>query len=119
MKTTVAKETSAKVSLKHSRVLCKAIKGKKLDKATKLLGDLVKKRRSLEGKYYTKASKKFLGILKAAGANAKNKNLSLEKLFVKNATANKGEASIRPRTKWNLRGTTSKSTNIEIILEER
>jgi large subunit ribosomal protein L22 len=119
MKTAVARETTAKVSLKHSRVLCKAIKGKRMEKAKKLLEDLVKKRKSLDGKYYTKASKKFLGIVKTIGANAKNKNLTLEKLFIKNAVANKGETTIRPRTKWHLRGTTAKSTNIEITVEER
>lgn len=119
MKTAVAKETSARVSLKHSLVLCKQIKGKKLEKARKLLEDLVKQKRSLDGKYYTKAAKKFLDILKAAGANAKNKNLTVEKLFIKNATANKGEAFLRPRTRWHLRGRRAKSTNIEIIVEER
>jgi len=119
MKTALAKETSARVSLKHSLVLCKEIKGKKVEKAKKLLEDLVNKKRSLSGKYYTKASKEFLDILEAAVANAKQKNLSSEKLFVRNAVANKGEATVRPRTRWHLRGRTAKSTNIEIILEER
>lgn len=119
MKIAVAKETNAKVSLKHSLVLCKAIKGKRVEGASKLLEDLVNKKRSLKGKYYTKASKKFLDILKAAEANAKQKNLAVEKLFVKNVVANKGETTIRPRTRWHLRGRTAKSTNIEITVEER
>lgn len=119
MKTAVAKETNAKVSLKHSLVICKEIRGKRVEKARKLLEDLVNKKRSVQGKYYTKTSKKFLDILKAAVANAKQKNLTVEKLFIKNATANKGEATIRPRTRWHLRGTRKKSTNIEITLEER
>ena len=119
MKIAVARGTTAKVSLKDSRVLCKAIKGKRIEKARKLLEDLVKKRKSLDGKYYTKTSNKFLGILKTAGANAKNKNFTLEKLFIKNATADKGETTSRARTKWHLRGTKAKSTNIEITVEER
>ncbi len=119
MKTAIAKETTAKVSLKHSRVLCKAIKGKRLEKARKLMEDLIDERRNLKGKHYTKASKKFLDILKAAGANAKKKDMSQEKLFVKNAVADKGETTIRPRTRWHLRGRTAKSTNIKITVEER
>ncbi len=119
MKTAVAKETNAKVSVKYSRVLCEAIKGKKLSKATKLLEDLVDKKRSLKGKYYTKTSEKFLDILKALGANAKNKNLSLEKLFIKNAVADKGETTVRPRTRWHLRGRTARRANIQITAEER
>lgn len=119
MKTALAKETSAKISLKHSLVLCKQIKGKKLEKARQLLEDLVNRKRSLDGKYYTKAAKKFLDILKTAGANAKSKNLAVEKLFIKNVTADKGEASLRPRTRWHLRGRRAKSTNIAITVEER
>lgn len=119
MKTAVAKETNAKVSLIHSTVLCKKIKGKSLEKAKKLMKDLLDMKRSLDGKYYTKAAKKFSDILDTAGANAKNKNLTVEKLFVKNATVNKGEVSQRSRSRWNLRGQRAKSANIEIIVEER
>ena len=81
--------------------------------------DILNQKRSLKGKYYTNATKKFLDILKSAGANAKQKNLAVEKLFVKHAIANEGEAMYRPRTRWGLRGRSQKSTNIEIILEER
>jgi ribosomal protein L22 len=119
MKTAIAKETGAKVSLKYSDVLCKEIKGKSVEKAKRLLDDLVKMKRSLDGKYYTKTAKKFLDILESAKGNAKNKNLTVEKLFVKNATANMGEASSRSRTRWNLRGQKAKSANIEITVEER
>lgn len=119
MKTAVAKEISAKVSLKHSQVLCKAIKGKRIEKAKRLLEDLIASKRSLKGKYYTKASKKLLEILKTAEANAKQKNLDVEKLWVKQAVANKGRTFILPKSRWGMRGRKSKSTNLTVILEER
>ena len=119
MKTAVAKETNAKVSLKHSRILSKKIVGKRIDKARRLLEDLVNRKRSLEGKYYTKTSKKFLDIIKAATANAIQKNLAAEKLFIKSARADKGETVVRPRTRWHLRGRRQRSSTIEIILEEK
>lgn len=119
MKTATAKETNARVSRKHSLVLCKTIKGKKTDKAKRLLEDLIVGKRSLEGKYYTKTAKKFLEILKYAEANAKKKDMKIERLWVKNATANKGRTFILPKSRYGLRGREAKSTTIEITLEER
>jgi ribosomal protein L22 len=119
MKTAIAKETNAKVSLKHSRILSRKIVGKRLDKAKNLLEGLVSRKKNLEGKYYTKTSKKFLDIIKAATANAKQKNLAPEKLFIKSAKADKGETLIRPRSRWHLRGRRQRSSTIEIVLEEK
>jgi ribosomal protein L22 len=103
----------------YSRILCKQIKNKRVDRAKKLLKDLIDETRDLDGRYYTKTSQKFLEILESGIANAKQKNLAAEKLFVRNARADKGENVYRPRTKWNLRGRQAKSTNIEVVLEER
>jgi large subunit ribosomal protein L22 len=119
MKTAAARDTNSKVSLKHSLVVCRAIRGKRVDKAKKFLQDVLNEKRSLNGKHYTNTVKKFLEVLRAAGANAKEKNLAADKLFIKNAIANKGEEQYRPRTRWRLRGRKGRSTNIEIILEER
>lgn len=119
MKTAVAKETSASISFKSSLIICREIKGKKVEKVKKILKDILNKKRSLNGKYYTNAVKKFLDILKTAEANAKEKNLAVDRLFVRNAIANKGETKYRPKTRWRLRGRKQKSTNIEIVVEER
>lgn len=119
MKTVSAKAESARISLKHSLVLCRELKGKKLEKAKRLLEDLTGRKRSLNGKYYTNASKKLLEILKSAEANAIYKNLDAERLFVKSAKADKGRTFIRPKTRWKSRGRRAKSTNIKIVVEER
>lgn len=119
MTTAMAKVTNARISLKHSLVLCKAIRKKNLNDAKNLLENLINKRSSLDGKYYTNASEKFLEVLQATEANAKQKNLNTEKLFVKIAKADKGNKFIRPKSRFKFRGREAKMTNIEIVLGER
>ncbi|MBI2543549.1 MAG: hypothetical protein HYW24_05195 [Candidatus Aenigmarchaeota archaeon] len=119
MKTAIAKETSAPVSFKHSKLLLKILKGKKVDRAKKLLENLLEEKRNLDGKHYTKTAKKLLGILESAEANAKNKTMDTEKLFIKNARVDKAEKLIRAKSRVNLRGRAAKRSNIEIIVEER
>ncbi len=109
----------ARISLKHALVLCKQLKGKRTAKARRLLEDLIAGTRSINGKYYTNASKKLLELLKTAEANAAQKGLDAEKLFVAAARANKGRTFIRPRSRAKLRGRRAKATNVEIVLEER
>ncbi|MCS7106148.1 MAG: hypothetical protein NZ942_02445 [Candidatus Aenigmarchaeota archaeon] len=119
MKTASALLEDARVSLKHSLILCKELKNKKLEEAKKFLEMLVDKKISLNGKYYTKAAKQILEILKTAEANAKVKKLNPEKLFIKVAKADKGRVFIRPKSRWRFRGRKAKVTRIEIILGER
>jgi len=119
MKTATAKEHEARISPKHSAVLFDVIRGKKVDKAKKLLENLISEKISLKGKYYTKTSKKILAILKTAEANAKNKSLDIGKLWIKKATVGRGRTFVLPKSRMRLRGRTAKSSNIEIVLEER
>ena len=112
----VAKGKNLQISLKDSILISRKIKGMKLDKARKFLENLVNKKVSIEGKYYTKTAKKFLEILKQAEANAKNKNLNTERLFVEIAKADKGEKRLKSG-RWGLRE--GKSTNLEIVVVER
>jgi large subunit ribosomal protein L22 len=119
MATALAKLEDARISLKHAIVICKNLKNKKVEKAKNFLKNLIEKKVSLRGKYYTKAAKKILEVLESAEANAKNKNLNLEKLFVKTAKADKGPTFIRPRSRTRFRGRRFKSTHITIEVEER
>ncbi len=118
-KTATARATEARISLKHSVIICKALKGKRLEKAIDLLEGMSMGKLDLDGKYYTSASKKLLEMLNAAGANAAQKGMDSTKLFVAAAKPNKGRGFMRPRSRAKLRGRYAKSTNIEIILEER
>ena len=91
----------------------------RLEKAIDLLEGMSMGKIDLGGKYYTSASKKLLELLNAAGANAAQKGMDSTKLFVAAAKPNKGRGFMRPRSRAKLRGRYAKSTNIEIILEER
>lgn len=119
MTTATAKSTDARISFKHSLIVCDAIRRKRVSKAKQLLEDLISQKRSLDGKYYTNASKKILEILKTAEANAKQQNLDVDKLFVKSVAANKGYKLILPKSRFKFRGRQAKITHLTIELEER
>lgn len=113
----LARAKNLRVSTLHSTILCKELRGKKLEKAKKLLENLIAKKTSVGGKYYTKAATLILKVLKQAEANAKQKGLEEARLFVAQAKADKGERFWRPRAV--RRGRRGKSTHLEIVLEER
>jgi len=118
MKEAIARTKNSRISLKHALQICKFLKNKKLQKAKAFLEKVLKQEESYNGKYYTKATKEFLSLLKAAEANAKKKGLNLEKLYIKVIKADKGETIYRPkRAKFVPRR--GKSTHLTVILEER
>lgn len=119
VRTATAKFEGARISLKHSVIVCKELKNKKLDRGKRFLEDLINKKVSLDGKYYTNTAKKILEILKNAEVNARFKGFDLEKTFIKSIKADKGFTFIRPKSRWRFRGRKQKSTSIEIIIEER
>lgn len=114
-----AKSMGAKISFKNSEEVLKAIRNKRIGAAKKILNDLAKERKPLGKKFYTSASTQILNTLESAEANAKQKNIDTQKLFVKIAKADKGYKFIRPKTAAKFRGRQGKITNIEIVLEER
>ena len=83
------------------------------------LQELIEKKRNIDGKYYTKASKVLLELLKTVKANAKNKGMDESKLFIRLIKADKGETLWRPRSRWILRGQKMKSVNLSVEVEER
>jgi len=119
MKTASSKISGARVSLKHAVVLCKELKGMKFGKARTFLEDLIKAKKNIDGKYYSGAAKNFLEMFKSMEANVKQKNLNVDKLFIKKIKADKGLVFYRPRSLWHLRGQKGKSVNLMIEVEER
>ncbi len=115
-----AKSNGAKISFKNSQHVLESIRNKRLSVAKRILNDLSKERKPLDGKkFYTFASTQILNTLESAEANAKQKNIDVAKLFVKVAKADKGYKFIRPKTSAKFRGRKAKISNIEIVLEER
>lgn len=114
-----ARETNARVSLKSSIIVARYLRGKRADSARQFLEDLVNKKRDINGKYYTNTSKKILDLLDSAIANTIQKNLDIEKVFVKSVKADKGRVFMRPRSRMKRRGEKVKSASIVVVLEQR
>ena len=105
------------ISEKSASVVCRAIKKKPLVRAKRLLEDLNSEKRSLQGKYYSKAVKYILEALNSCEKNAYALGLDSGRLMV-HASAHLGPATRRRRRKsaW---GNKLKRAYIEIILVER
>lgn len=106
-----------RISQKSASIVCRAIKNKPLTRARRLLEDLKAERRTLEGKYYTKAVKGILNLLNSCEKNAEFKGLDVDRLFV-HASAHRG-ANIRRRRRKGAFGSMMKNTNMEVFLIER
>ncbi len=105
------------ISAKDAMIICRAIRKKTLKRSKRLLKDLIEKRRSLTGKYYSKACEAIMEVVESCEKNAEFKGLDQELLFV-HASAHKGMNIKRRRRKSGF-GSRMKRTNIEIILIER
>jgi len=122
--TFVPKEKHAKaygnnirISKKSARIVCNAIKRKPLVRGKRLLVDLQAKRRSLGGKYYSKAVDEILQLLESCEKNADNLNLEKGKLFI-HASAHMGTIMRRRRRKSAF-GSRLKTAHVEIMLIEK
>jgi len=104
-------------STKDMIKICKVIRGKKLKTVKRLLNDLNLKKRSIGGKYYSKAVAEVLNLLNSCEKNADGLALEKERLFV-HASASYGSRVNRRRRKAAF-GSRMKYTNLEIFLIER
>ncbi len=124
------------ISPKDSREVCRMIRGRKLDKAIKMLEEVIEIKRPVPfarynmgvahkagvgpGRYPKKSAQAILRVLESAKHNAEYKGLDAENMKVKVVTANPGrtQPGYMPRaygrsTQWN-----QQTVNIEVILEE-
>lgn len=118
------------ISRKQSYNICKTIKGMNVQKAKKLLEEVIAMKKPIAytrynmnvghrhgmaaGRYPVTACQKILGILKNAEANAQFKGLSTGNLIVRHASAQKG-----PTTQhYGRQRTRAKRTHIELVVEE-
>lgn len=121
------------ISAKHSIEICSFIRDKSLIKAKQMLEDVIAFRRAVPfkrfkcdmghkkgpiaaGRYPIKACSEILRLLKSAEANAVNKGLKLENLFVALIMANLGPRNPRHGRKGNV---VSKRAHVCVVLEER
>lgn len=115
------------VSPKHCQEICRAIRGLPLDKAKRLLDDVINMRKAIPfkqhyhnlghrkgavgpGRYPILACKEILAIVRSAESNAQFKGLTIGDLYLAHAIAQQG-FHIRRRE-----GHRAKRTHIEIVL---
>ena len=113
-----AHSLNLRISVKNAKVVCKSVRGMYLKKAKKFLEDVLKEKRSINGKYYSKTTKEVLNIIKSAEKNAEFKNLDTDNMYILHIAALDGTHMHRRRHKRNI-GTKIKSAHLEVILKER
>ena len=109
---------NARISVKNAKHVCRAVRGLYLKKAKEFLEDLIKGKRDINGKYYTKSAKEVLKIILSAEKNAEFKNMDLDNVYIAHIAALKGTTIYRRRHKRSL-GMRMKTAHLEVILKER
>ena len=139
-KTAKASGREIKVSRKHAREVCKAVKGMTLKNAKQYLRDVIDKKKpvpltrynkkvghrhglvkSFSGRYPIKAAAKILIVIEGAEANAENKGLDTDRLRILHAAAYPGTKIKRfmPRAHGRTSPKFETLTHIEIVLDEK
>ena len=125
------------ISLKDAVNLCHALKGMRLDDAKDYLEDIIKKKRAVPyfryldsvshrrgigpGRYPVKEARYFLKVLENAEANAEDKDLDMDNLYIMHIAAHKGRVfkSYTPRAYGRSTEIRRDRVHLEVILEER
>jgi large subunit ribosomal protein L22 len=138
--TVIASGREIRVSHKHTREVCRTIKGMTLTQAKLYLRDVMDKKKAVPfrryqkklghhaglvkafaGRYPINAAQKTLNVLKAAEANAENKGLDVENLKIIHAAAYPGMKIKRftPRAHGRASPKYEILSHIEIVLAEK
>jgi large subunit ribosomal protein L22 len=138
-KTAIASGREVRVSHKHTREVCKTVKGMMLMQAKEYLRDVMEKKKAVPftrynkkaghrrglvnafaGRYPIKASERVLQVLQSAEANAENKGLDVDKLRIIHAAAYPGMKIKRftPRAHGRASPKFETMTHIEIVVGE-
>jgi len=114
-----ARRPMARVSVKDSVKIFRKIKNRPVTKVKTFLKNLINQKNSIEGKFFTKAATEILDLIEEAEKNAESEGLDEERLFIKEATVNKGLRFYLPKSRWRHRGRRAKICQLNITLEER
>jgi large subunit ribosomal protein L22 len=139
-KTAIASGRDLRISPKAAREICATIKNMKLEDAKRFLEDVIAQKRPVPfrrhkkevphrrglqgwyaGRYPRKASKEILKVLNALEANAEQKGLDVERLWIIHAAAQRG-TKIRkyiPRAFGRSTPYFQQLTHVELAVEER
>lgn len=138
-RTVKASSRETRISPKHSREVCKTIRGMRLNKAKRFLSQVIAKKQpvpfrrfikklghrhgmqqAMVGKYPVKAAKEILKVVQSAEANAEFKGLDIERLRIIHASAYPGMKVKRgiPRAFGRSSPKNTSLTHVEIVLGE-
>jgi len=125
------------ISPKHSREICRAIKGMKTDQAIKYLEDVSALKQAVPfkrhndgmghrrghmaaGRYPQKAAKEFIKLLVNAEANAEYKGLDSDHMKIAHIATRKGRVirGFRARARGSSSPKNTETVNIEMIIQE-
>ena len=118
-KTATASRPIARISLKDSITILKNVRKKPVNKVKTLLNDMINEKRNIRGKHYTGASKGILKLVEEAEANAEVLGMDTERLFIKEAVANKSFTYMLPKSRWSHRGKRAKLCQLKITVGVR
>ena len=129
-----------RVSFKEMVELVRELRGKSLEDARRMLEDVISLRRPVPfkrykrgvghrrqlrgwkaGRYPVKAAKLVMKLLKSAEANAEQKGLDTERLFIRHIAAQQGPKLRRffPRAFGRATPKIEQLVHVEVVLEER
>ncbi|MDK2463544.1 MAG: 50S ribosomal protein L22 [Candidatus Korarchaeota archaeon] len=129
-----------RVSFKEMVELVRELRGKSLEDARRILEDVISLRRPVPfkrykkgvghrrqlqgwkaGRYPVKAAKLVMKLLKSAEANAEQKGLDTERLFIRHIAAQQGPKLRRffPRAFGRATPKVEQLVHVEVVLEER
>ncbi len=129
-----------RVSFKEMVELVRELRGKSLEEARRILEDVISLRRPIPfkrykkgvghrrqlqgwkaGRYPVKAAKLVMKLLKSAEANAEQKGLDTERLFIRHIAAQQGPKLRRffPRAFGRATPKIEQLVHVEVVLEER
>ncbi len=138
-KTAIASGRNMRCSPKHSREICKVIRGMMLDKAIELLEAVIRQeawipyprhkkqrghhpgiRGAATGGHPVRASENILKVLKNAESNADSKGLDIDRLRIVHAAAHRGRVFKKYIQRAFGRSSPyfQQTTHVEIVLEE-
>lgn len=120
------------ISTKQSIEICKYIRGKSLQRAKKILEEVMEEKQPIpftrfttdlghkpgigSGRYPYKASMAILSLLKSVEANAQVKGLSTNNLVIYHISANKASTPWRYGRKRRVK---AKRTHVEVVVAEK
>lgn len=103
------------ISHKSGRIVCRKLRGMKIERAERFLAGLANETEDINKKHFNKTAKYILEVLKSAKNNAEVKGIEGE-LRIKVAVADRAPRRMRGKRRRDF-GSEMKSTHIKIILE--